>query len=55
MNFLSQIKQTYAFEPYLNIGNGNRRKAITKLRLSSHRLEIESREMEKTNQRRKNL
>ena len=41
MNFLSQIKQTYAFEPYLNIGNDNHRKAITKLRLSSHRLEIE--------------
>ena len=37
----SQIKQTYAFEPYLNIGNNNHRKAITKLRLSSHRLEIE--------------
>ena len=41
MNFLSQIKQTYAFEPYLNIGNDNHCKAITKLRLSSHRLEIE--------------
>ena len=41
MNFLSQIKQTYAFEPYLNIGNDNHRKAITELRLSSHKLEIE--------------
>ena len=41
MDFLSQIKQTYAFEPYLNIGNDNHRKAITKLRLSSHKLEIE--------------
>ena len=41
MNLLSQIKQTYTFEPYLNIGNGNHRKAITKLRLSSHKLEIE--------------
>ena len=41
MIFLSQIKQTYAFEPYFNIGNDNHRKAITKLRLSSQRLEIE--------------
>ena len=41
MDFLSQIKQTYAFEPYLNIGNDNHRKAITKLRVSSHKLEIE--------------
>ena len=31
MNFLSQIKETYTFEPYLNIGNDNHRKAITKL------------------------
>ena len=30
MNFLSQIKQTYAFEPYLNVVNDNHRKAITK-------------------------
>ena len=41
MDFLSQIKQTYAFETYLNIDNDNHRKAITKLRLSSHKLEIE--------------
>ena len=41
MDFLSQIKHTNAFEPYLNIGNDNHRKAITKLRLSSHKLEIE--------------
>ena len=41
MNFLSQIKQTYSFEPYLNIGNDNHHKALTKLRLSSHKLEIE--------------
>ena len=27
--FLSQIKQTYTFEPYLNIGNDNHRKAFT--------------------------
>ena len=38
MNSLSQIKQTYTFEPYLNIGKDNNRKAIiTKLRLGSHR------------------
>ena len=40
-DFSSQIKQTYTFEPYLNIGNVNHRKALTKLRLSSHKLEIE--------------
>ena len=40
MNFFSQIKQTtHTFESYLNIGNDNQRKGITKLRLSSHRLE----------------
>ena len=39
MNFLSQIKQTYAFEPYLNIGNDHHCKAIRN----------RSREMEKTN------
>ena len=41
MDFLSQIKDIYAFEPYLNIKNDNHRKSLTKLRLSSHKLEIE--------------
>ena len=38
--FITQINQTYTFEPYLNIGNDNHRKARTKLRLSSHKFEI---------------
>ena len=42
MQFLRQIKDTYSFEHYLNIENDQHRKSITQIRLSSHRLAIET-------------
>ena len=42
MQFLRKIKDSYNFEPYLNIQNDQHRKSISKIRLSSHRLAIES-------------
>ena len=42
MQFLRKIKDTYNFEPYLNIQNDQHRKSILQIRLSSHRLAIET-------------
>ena len=42
MQFLRKIKDNYAFEPYLNIQNSHHRKSISQIRLSSHRLAIET-------------
>ena len=42
MQFLRGMKDTYSFEPYLNIQNDQHRKSISRLRLSSHRLAIET-------------
>ena len=42
LNFLAKIKQDHKFEEYLNIHNFEHRRALTKLRISSHKLEIES-------------
>ena len=42
MQFLRKIKDTYNFEPYLNIQNDHHRKSISQIRLSSHRLAIET-------------
>ena len=38
--FLRKIKDTYNFEPYLNIQNDQHRKSISQIRLISHRLAI---------------
>ena len=40
--FLKQAKQNHNFESYLHINNFENRRAITKLRTSSHKLEIET-------------
>ena len=42
MQFLRKIKDTYNFEPYLNIQNDQQRKSISQIRLSSHGLAIET-------------
>ena len=42
LTFLAKIKDTHKFEEYLNIDNFEHRRAITKLRTSSHKLEIET-------------
>ena len=42
LNFLQSLKTEHKFEPYLNIHNFQHRRAITKLRTSSHRLAIET-------------
>ena len=42
MQFLRKIKDTYNFEPYLNIQNDQHRKSMSQIRLSSHRLAIET-------------
>ena len=42
MQFLRQIKDTYQFEHYLNIENDLHRKSTTQLRLSAHKLAIET-------------
>ena len=42
MQFLRKIKDTYNFEPYLNIQNDQHRKSISQIRLSSHRLAFET-------------
>ena len=42
MQFLRKIKDTYNFEPYLTIQNDQHRKSISQIRLSSHRLAIET-------------
>ena len=39
---LNEIKNTHKFETYLNIHNRENRRAITKIRTSSHKLEIET-------------
>ena len=39
---LNEIKDTHKFETYLNIHNRENRRAITKIRTSSHKLEIET-------------
>ena len=39
---LNLFKTRYEFEPYLNIGNPELRKALCKLRISNHRLRIET-------------
>ena len=41
LTFLASIKHEHKFEPYLNIHNFEHRRALTKLRTSSHKLEIE--------------
>ena len=38
--FLRKIKDTYNFEPYLNIQNDQHRKSTSQIRLSSHRFAI---------------
>ena len=40
--FLGQLKKTHNFEHYLNIDNFEHRRAITKIRTSSHKLQIET-------------
>ena len=42
LTFLQQTKSTHNFETYLNINNFENRRAISKLRTSSHKLEIET-------------
>ena len=42
LHFLAKLKNTHIFEPYLNINNFEHRRAITKIRTSSHKLEIET-------------
>ena len=42
LHFLAKLKNTHVFEPYLNINNFEHRRAITKIRTSSHKLEIET-------------
>ena len=42
MQFLRQIKDTYTFEHYLYIENDQHRKSLSQIRLSSHRLAIET-------------
>ena len=42
LTFLKQVKQNHNFESYLHINNFENRRAITKLRTSSHKLEIET-------------
>ena len=42
LTFLAEAKKIHNFEPYLNIENLEHRKAITKLRTSSHNLLIET-------------
>ena len=42
LTFLSQNKETHNFELYLKIDNFQHRRAITKIRTSSHKLEIET-------------
>ena len=39
--FFGQLKQKFGYEEYLNLPNVANRKAITQLRLSAHKLEIE--------------
>ena len=42
LTFLAQTKKKHKFESYLNISNFEHRRAITKIRTSSHKLEIET-------------
>ena len=42
LTLLAQIKNTHKFESYLNINNSEHRRAISKIRTSSHKLEIET-------------
>ena len=42
LTFLTKIKDTHKFEEYLSIDNFEHRRAISKLRTSSHKLEIET-------------
>ena len=42
LSFLNQIKNTHNFESYLYINNFEHRRAISKIRTSSHKLEIET-------------
>ena len=49
LTFLSHNKKTHQFEPYLNINNFQHRRAITKIRTSSHKLEIETGRWDNTN------
>ena len=42
LTFLKQIKDSHNCEPYLKIENFEHRRAITKIRTSSHKLEIET-------------
>ena len=42
LTFLAQNKKNHKFESYLNISNFEHRRAITKIRTSSHKLEIET-------------
>ena len=42
LSFLALTKKTHNFESYLNINNFEHRRAITKIRTSSHKLEIET-------------
>ena len=49
LTFLSQNKKTHHFELYLHINNFQHRRAITKIRTSSHKLEIETGRWNNTN------
>ena len=42
LSFLKELKNVHQFEYYLNINNFENRRALTKLRTSSHRLKIET-------------
>ena len=42
LTFLALTKKTHKYESYLNINNFEHRRAISKIRTSSHRLEIET-------------
>ena len=42
LTLLAQIKNTHKFESYLNINNFEHRRAISKIRTSSHKLQVET-------------
>lgn len=50
LTILAQIKRTHEFESYLNINNFEHRRAISKIRTSSHKLEIETGRWKNTQQ-----
>ena len=50
LNFLQSLKTEHKIEPYLKIHNFEHRRAITKIRTSSHRLKIETGRWDKVDQ-----